>query len=241
MGIQKTKITELYNSVILLLILRVSLNSKGRTDMKDKEATRKKILEEGRKAFIEKGYDNAYLRDIARDAGVTTGAIYGHYKDKDALFAALVRPVLEGLKEELRKLQDQYCEIEDSHLKKDPMFLNSFDAATDYIFDHLDIFILLIKSAHETSMRTWFDDLVKEQSDAADSFQRKWESAGILNSEINKDFISIVTASYYRNIFDAVAKGMDRENMKVFVKMLSVYYTGGWKALAEAMNNEEKT
>ena len=75
--------------------------------MKDKEATRQRILEMGKKAFMEKGYEGAYLRDIAKEAGVTTGAFYGHYKDKDALFVDLARPVLDGLKEELSKIQKE--------------------------------------------------------------------------------------------------------------------------------------
>ena len=37
-----------------------------------------------------KGFKNASLRSIAQAAGVTTGAIYGYYPDKAALFDALV-------------------------------------------------------------------------------------------------------------------------------------------------------
>ena len=82
--------------------------------MKDRYAVRGRLLEEGKKAFIEKGYGGAYLRDIAKDAGVTTGAIYAHYKDKDALFVDLVSPVIEGLKAELRKGQDIYRDIDNA-------------------------------------------------------------------------------------------------------------------------------
>ena len=55
--------------------------------------------------FVEEGYEHSFLRDIAKESGVTTGAIYGHYKDKDALFTDIVSPVIDGLKKHLSKKQ----------------------------------------------------------------------------------------------------------------------------------------
>ena len=52
--------------------------------------TKAKILESAKNEFLEKGFINASLRTIASNAGVTTGAMYRHFKDKDALFCALV-------------------------------------------------------------------------------------------------------------------------------------------------------
>ena len=52
--------------------------------------TKQKILESAKKEFLEKGFSAASLRTIASNAGLTTGAMYRHFKDKDALFCALV-------------------------------------------------------------------------------------------------------------------------------------------------------
>ena len=52
--------------------------------------TKKKILDSAMAEFLEKGFMNASLRTIASNAGLTTGAMYRHFKDKDALFCALV-------------------------------------------------------------------------------------------------------------------------------------------------------
>ena len=38
-----------------------------------------RILECSKKEFLEKGFKNASLRVIAKEAGVTTGAIYGYF------------------------------------------------------------------------------------------------------------------------------------------------------------------
>ena len=52
-----------------------------------------KILDCGKKHFLKNGFEKASLRDICKDAGVTTGAFYRHFNDKNELFEAIVSPV----------------------------------------------------------------------------------------------------------------------------------------------------
>lgn len=54
--------------------------------------TRGKILETGKREFLSKGFLAASLRNNVKEAGVTTGAFYGYFSSKEALFAALVEP-----------------------------------------------------------------------------------------------------------------------------------------------------
>src|SRR6185312_12720981 len=53
------------------------------------KATRARLLAAAEKVFAEKGYDGAKLSDIAEEAGVSVGAVYFRFKDKDALFQAI--------------------------------------------------------------------------------------------------------------------------------------------------------
>jgi AcrR family transcriptional regulator len=56
----------------------------------DKRArTRAKLLEAARELTREKGYERTTLEDVALRAGMTTGAIYGNFKNRDDLFIAL--------------------------------------------------------------------------------------------------------------------------------------------------------
>lgn len=52
--------------------------------------TRQRILDSASTVFIEKGYSEASLNDIAERAYVTTGAFYYHFESKDAVATALV-------------------------------------------------------------------------------------------------------------------------------------------------------
>ena len=75
--------------------------------------TIEKLLMSAKKEFIEKGYMKASLRNICKDAGVTTGALYFFFQDKEDLFAKVVgRPL-----QELRNVLNSHMLEEISELK----------------------------------------------------------------------------------------------------------------------------
>src|ERR1700760_534765 len=64
-----------------------SARSRPKGDKRDR--TRAKLLAAARSLIREKGHEHTTLEDIARKAGMTTGAIYGNFKNRDDLFIAL--------------------------------------------------------------------------------------------------------------------------------------------------------
>ena len=56
----------------------------------ERTETQRRILEVGKKEFLEKGFKDASLNKIVAEAGFTKGAFYGYYPDKTALFEDLV-------------------------------------------------------------------------------------------------------------------------------------------------------
>ena len=57
----------------------------------DAAARREAILDAALMVFAERGYEAARLEDMAKRAGVAKGTVYLYFKDKQALFEALVR------------------------------------------------------------------------------------------------------------------------------------------------------
>ena len=51
-----------------------------------------KIQQAALEEFSDKGFLGASLRQIVKNAGVTTGAFYGYFSSKEALFASIVEP-----------------------------------------------------------------------------------------------------------------------------------------------------
>ena len=52
--------------------------------------TVKSIIQAAKREFYEYGYKSSSLRRIVKDAGVTTGAFYGYFKNKEELFDYVV-------------------------------------------------------------------------------------------------------------------------------------------------------
>ena len=54
------------------------------------EATRQALLTAASARFAQQGYAHTSLDDVAADAGTTKGAVYHHFKDKEAIFQSLL-------------------------------------------------------------------------------------------------------------------------------------------------------
>jgi AcrR family transcriptional regulator len=67
------------------------LTAVGRKQGVTPAETRAKLLDAAADVFAEQGYDGARVSEIARRAGLSTGAIYAHYPTKAALLAEAVR------------------------------------------------------------------------------------------------------------------------------------------------------
>src|SRR5215469_2789326 len=64
-----------------------SSRRKPKGDKRDR--TRAKLLEAARELVREKGHEHTTLEGVAKRAGMTTGAIYGNFRNREELFVAL--------------------------------------------------------------------------------------------------------------------------------------------------------
>lgn len=65
--------------------------------------TKTHLLQCAKKEFMDKGFAGASLRGICQKAGVTTGALYFFFQDKDDLFCEVVGNFMDRLNEILRE------------------------------------------------------------------------------------------------------------------------------------------
>jgi AcrR family transcriptional regulator len=73
----------------------------GRSSLLDDKAraTRRKILVEATRLFARQGYHKTTVTDIANAIGMTQGALFHHFANKEALLAAVVRRLARGFAE----------------------------------------------------------------------------------------------------------------------------------------------
>ncbi len=111
--------------------------------------TKKKILESAMAEFLENGFMNASLRTIAANAGLTTGAMYRHFKDKDALFCALVDEAIDFTTKTVMMADSSHHMdldnvVSQKHFEEEEKQTNNL---LNYIFDNFEVFTLLLTKA----------------------------------------------------------------------------------------------
>jgi AcrR family transcriptional regulator len=67
--------------------------------------TKEKILDEALTLFSEKGYANVYVGDIADRVGIKAPSLYKHYKNKKAIFDAIIDEMNRRFEEQAKSLQ----------------------------------------------------------------------------------------------------------------------------------------
>lgn len=64
----------------------------------------RRIMNASRKVFLEKGYLNTKIRDIALEAQLSTGLIYFYFKNKDEIYGELCKEIFNSLLRTFKKV-----------------------------------------------------------------------------------------------------------------------------------------
>ena len=76
-----------------------------RYSIEHKQETRERILDAAARLFRREGYGGSGIGPLTKEAGVTNGAFYGHFKSKSEAFRAVVLSGMQQLKEAIATLK----------------------------------------------------------------------------------------------------------------------------------------
>ncbi|MCM1022502.1 MAG: TetR/AcrR family transcriptional regulator [Prevotella sp.] len=132
--------------------------------MESGKETKEKLLESARAEFSENGYMKASLRKICAGAGVTTGALYFFFKDKDDLFTAVVRQPLAEMKELLVthfRRHDSMLLMNEIYNHVDGDHDDFSSALIHHIYENYDAFLLLLTGSQGSRFDSAVDEIVE--------------------------------------------------------------------------------
>ena len=130
--------------------------------MDNNKETKERLIESARAEFSEKGYTKASLRKICADAGVTTGALYFFFKDKEDLFSAIVEQPFNELKslllghftsEKEIPLSEIYEHINGGHDELSAAMIHQ-------LYANYEAFMLLLTKSQGTRFERCVDEMV---------------------------------------------------------------------------------
>ncbi len=97
-----------------------------------KEEVKKRILKSAIIEFKEKGFENASMRKIARNARMTVGNLYRYFENKENLFGAIVDPIFNKLNYFLVQNSNATVNIE-KDADENPIFRGKLDQVNTII------------------------------------------------------------------------------------------------------------
>lgn len=198
--------------------------------------TLEKIQDAAMEEFLDKGFLGASLRQIVKSAGVTTGAFYGYFSSKEALFVSIVEPHAKALMGRFMEAQTTFAELPEEQ-QPDHMGLESSQCVhwmVDYICDHREPVKLLLTRAEGTSYEHFVHNMVEVEVEYTLQYMEVLRRLGKDIPELDKSLCHIIASGMFNGIFEIVVHDMPREQALRDVDQLRDFYTAGWLKLMGA-------
>ena len=197
------------------------------------EATKQQLLELAKAEFLEKGYNRASVRNIAKTAGLTTGAVFRYYPDKAALFDALVAEAADTLVNQFKAAQEAHYDLIPAEKTSESTELstNYLNYFINYIYDNFDAFKLVICCSEGTRYANYIHELVELEVTQTEDYYEKLRQLGKLEGTVSHDLHHMITSAYFTAVFETVAHDMDRNRAIEYVNEIAAFFNYGWNGI----------
>lgn len=199
----------------------------------DFEQTHENILNSAKQNFLSQGYERTNLRKVCKDASITTGAFYRHFSDKESLFAALVEPAVQGIKNIYAESEEICFDFVDNKALAQAFQVSYKVIAgfVDYIYDSFDSFRLLLMCSDGTPYSGFIEEIVLLEVKESKKFFDILKQKKIAFHELNTEQFHLLTHSYFSSIFEVVTHDFTREEALDYIHTLVTFYNAGWRAV----------
>ena len=183
--------------------------------------------------FLDKGFQGASLRQIVKNAGVTTGAFYGYFSSKEALFASIVEPHAAALMGKFMEAQTDFAELPE---EEQPERMGEVSGQcvrwmVEYICQHRQPVKLLLCRAEGTSYEHFVHNMVEVEVESTLQYMEVLRRLGRDIPELNRSLCHIIASGMFNGLFEIVIHDMPLEQALRDVEQFRSFYTGGWLKL----------
>ncbi len=125
----------------------------------NKDLRKNIILECSKKVFKEKGYKNGTLKDIAKEAGISTASLYNIYKNKEEIYWELVNFIVSKVIERM----ELFLEYDQKYFTIEAVINNMFDNISYLMKEHDEMifFDFFIESVHANKLEEFKQQIEK--------------------------------------------------------------------------------
>jgi len=196
---------------------------------RDKSLSHEKVKKAIREEFLEKGYEDASVRSIGARAGMTSAGLYRHYPDKEAMFNAMVEPLIDSIKEWTDRHTARKFSLVDNSAKNDELFGETFiDLVREVILPRREEFILLMSRSNGTKYENFIHDYVEENQKEFLSAVRYMRDKGYPAIEITEGELHMLLSAYLTACFEPIIHDYDDAKIEKYLNTVQEFFMPGW-------------
>lgn len=196
--------------------------------MSEDAEKKKELIRRAREEFQEKGFAGASLRSICNKAGVTTGAVYFFFKDKDGLFHAVVDGMLQKfwaalinhVQEDFDEDFETYQRVRGDHDEISEMLLN-------VLYDDYEISMLLLRKAAGSSYENVLDQIVAVLEGYYGRLAQKYADSRP-GKKVDQYMLHYLTHVQVDGFVQLLSQVPEKEEAKKHVNTLMDFFVDGW-------------
>lgn len=171
----------------------------ARKTKEDTKMTREMIMKAALDLFIERGYDRTTLDDIARAVGLSKGAVYWHFENKQALLSKLILTVVERHDKETKEKMEKPASPE--KLVENLIYHANITLTRD---EDRKFFLMMTRLDWASpEMSEIKDELVQLDVDIISTLRKylvKFKEVGMIKPDVNVEEIAMVLASIWMGL-----------------------------------------
>lgn len=196
-----------------------------------KEDIKEKIISSARREFLEHGYAEASLRVIAERAGLTKGAVYSYFENKNALFCELTDPAVSFIENEFN--HDAYRDTlqgEDDLWGSYTASVQGFRNHAHAVLDHHESFRLLLFCAAGSSLQDYKERMIRLY---ARNFHMRLSLVPEAENRkgISEMFIHTLASTYVSFLEELVLHEPDRTEAEEYAVQMAIFIRSGIEKL----------
>lgn len=188
---------------------------------------REGLLLQAKHEFLEQGFEKASLRKICARAGVTTGAVYFFFKNKEDLFCQIV----EDTSSQLTALGQRLSEAE---LERPELGTENDIRLMEFLYLHREEAILLLEKSQGTRYGSFRDKLYGQ---LRKFFLLFFQRHG--RPDVDPELIRILVEMRMKGFLEILKGDYTMEQALTLTRQIGIYADGGFRQLAAAMKTEQ--
>lgn len=196
---------------------------------RDKTISHIRVNKAIKEEFLEKGFEAASIRSIGARAGMTSAGLYRHYADKEAMFNAMVEPLVKEIMGWTHRHTEKKYLLLDKEEHTDDLLNETFiDLVRDVILPNRDEFKLLMTCSRGTKYENFIHDYALDSQKAFLDAINYLKERGCPVTDIDEDELHMLFSAYLTACFEPIIHDCEEEKIDKYLRTIQDFFMPGW-------------